>query len=80
MKWKSVTVMYSDIRDFTTIAESLPLNDLVEMLKEYISEMVSAVESTGGTVGDFIGDGIMIFWNRYTRLIDCLGNSQRRTA
>eukprot|EP01050_Picozoa_sp_SAG11_P004195 SAG11_NODE_261_length_11530_cov_8.418861_7_plen_192_part_00 len=60
---KQVTVMFTDIRGFTSLSEQLPLPTVMKVLEEYLTDMVEVIETNGGTVGDFIGDGIMIFWN-----------------
>jgi adenylate cyclase len=54
-----VTVLFSDIKGFTALADSLPVLDLAEMLREYFCEMTQAVFEEGGTLDKFIGDGLM---------------------
>jgi adenylate cyclase len=54
-----VTVLFSDIRSFTTISESMAPRELLDFLNEYFSEMVEAVLFNGGVVDKFIGDAIM---------------------
>jgi len=58
-----VTIMFSDIRGFTSMSETLPLNDLVFLLTLYLSTMTRIVESYGGVVAEILGDGLLIFWN-----------------
>jgi len=55
--------MFSDIANFTTIAETVGLDPLMRMLEEYYSVMSDCILKSDGTVGEFIGDGIMSFWN-----------------
>eukprot|EP00899_Mesostigma_viride_P022907 jgi/Mesvir1/3800/Mv02826-RA.1 len=61
-----VTIMFTDIANFTTISEKVSLHKLMRVMEEYLSEMSAAIEASGGVIGDFIGDGIMAFWNSPT--------------
>jgi class 3 adenylate cyclase len=54
-----VTVLFSDIRNFTTISERLGPHEVVEMLNTYFSRAVEPILEQGGTVDKFIGDAIM---------------------
>jgi adenylate cyclase len=53
------TVMFSDLRDFTPFAESLPADIVIEVLNRYVSEMSDAILDNGGTLVAYMGDGIM---------------------
>jgi adenylate cyclase len=59
---KDLTVMFSDIRSFTTISEALTPNELVLLLNEYLGEMTSIIFHRLGTLDKYIGDAIMAFW------------------
>jgi adenylate cyclase len=53
------TVMFTDLRGFTTFAESLPAARVIEVLNVYLEEMTDAILSHGGTLVSYEGDGIM---------------------
>ncbi len=54
-----VTVLFSDIRGFTTISERLTAHEVVEMLNAYFSRSCEPILQQGGTVNKFIGDAVM---------------------
>jgi adenylate cyclase len=54
-----VTVLFSDIRNFTTISERLSAHEVVEMLNAYFGRACEPILSQGGTVDKFIGDAVM---------------------
>ena len=54
-----VTVLFSDIRNFTTISEKLNPHEVVEMLNAYLSRVCEPILEQGGTVDKFIGDAVM---------------------
>lgn len=56
---KELTVLFSDIRDFTSMSEKMPPEDVVSMLNEYFSVMTEIILRNRGTVDKFVGDGIM---------------------
>jgi adenylate cyclase len=53
------TVMFSDLRGFTSFAESLAPAEVIEVLNKYLSEMSDAILDHGGTLVAYMGDGIM---------------------
>jgi adenylate cyclase len=59
---KSVTVLFSDIRGFTTRTEAADPHALVQQLNEYFNEMVRIVFAHQGTLDKFIGDAVMAHW------------------
>lgn len=59
---RRLTVLFSDIRGFTTISESLQPQSLVKLMNDYLTPMTDIVLNNGGTVDKYMGDAIMAFW------------------
>lgn len=59
---KELTVMFSDIRNFTVLSEKLSPEQLVHFLNEYLTEMTKIILKNKGVVDKYIGDAIMAFW------------------
>jgi adenylate cyclase len=60
---RTVTVLFSDLRGFTSISERLEPEQIAEMLREYLTEMTEIVFKHGGTVDKYIGDCVMALYN-----------------
>lgn len=58
-KYVDASIMFADIRSFTTITESRPPEEIIEMLNEYFALMFDAITNHGGSVNQIIGDGLM---------------------
>ncbi len=54
-----VTIMMSDLRGFTALSEQMYPDDLINMLNHYLGAMTEVIQRYGGTIIEFIGDGIL---------------------
>ncbi len=57
---KNVTIMMSDLRGFTALGAKLPAEELITVLNHYFAAMVAVIQKYGGTVIEFLGDGIFV--------------------
>ena len=60
---REVSILFSDIRGFTTLSESLSPEELVRLLNDYLSPMTRIVMEEKGTLDKFIGDAVMAIYN-----------------
>ncbi|THD47376.1 MAG: adenylate/guanylate cyclase domain-containing protein, partial [Bradyrhizobium sp.] len=60
---RTLTLMFCDIRSFTTLSEGLSAVELTSFLNEYLTPMTDAVLEQLGTIDKYMGDAIMAFWN-----------------
>ncbi|HTY09653.1 MAG TPA: adenylate/guanylate cyclase domain-containing protein [Bacteroidota bacterium] len=61
-KRKEITIMFSDIKSFTTYSSTMTPEEISTTLNEYFEAMTDIVFKYGGTVDKFIGDGLMVFY------------------
>jgi adenylate cyclase len=60
---RELTILFTDLEGFTTLAERLSPAELAEALGAYLHAMTVAIREAGGTIDKFIGDAVMAFWN-----------------
>src|SRR4030095_9620605 len=65
-----VTVLFSAIRGFTTMAEGLSPREVLMMLDDYFGRMSLIVKGHDGVVGKFMGDGLLAYWGVPDKLDD----------
>lgn len=61
-KKSDITVLFSDVRGFTTISEALDAQELADLLNGYLTEMTRIVFRNQGTLDKYIGDAVMALW------------------
>ena len=59
---RDMTVLFSDVRNFTTISEGLAPTELTAMMNAYLTHMTVSIQEDRGTIDKYIGDAIMAFW------------------
>ena len=60
---QEITLVFTDVQGFTTIAEAADPDVLMRQTSRYFSVLTAAFLAEGGTVDKFIGDAVMVFWN-----------------
>ena len=59
---REITILFSDIRNFTTFAEAHVPQEVVALLNEYFGVVVPTIEALGGNINQYIGDGLMVIF------------------
>jgi len=59
---RELSVLFTDIRGFTTISEGLDAAELSDLMDEYLTPMTGIVHDSHGTIDKYIGDAVMAFW------------------
>lgn len=59
---REMTVMFIDLKGFTSISEILPPDDLITMINKFFGHMTEAVSANKGVVDKFMGDAVMAYW------------------
>ena len=60
---RTLTVMFSDIRNFTSICENLSPDEIIRLMNDFLTPMSERIMRNRGTIDKYIGDAIMAFWN-----------------
>jgi adenylate cyclase len=60
---KLITIMFCDIRGFTTLSEGLSAGELGQLINDFLTPMTEIITEHQGTIDKYIGDCIMAFWN-----------------
>ncbi|MDR1885171.1 MAG: adenylate/guanylate cyclase domain-containing protein [Synergistaceae bacterium] len=67
---RDISVLFTDLRGFTSLTEKMPPKQVVAMLGSYFTPMTSIVRNSMGTLDKFVGDALMAFWNAPTDVPD----------
>jgi adenylate cyclase len=67
---QEITVLFTDVQGFTSIAESADPDTLMRQTSRYFTALTEVFLAEGGTVDKFIGDAVMVFWNAPNRQFD----------
>jgi adenylate cyclase len=59
---REMTVLFSDVRDFTSISENLDAKELSAMMNAYLTQQTAIIQQYRGTIDKYIGDAVMAFW------------------
>ncbi|MDX1498608.1 MAG: adenylate/guanylate cyclase domain-containing protein [Woeseiaceae bacterium] len=59
---REMSVLFSDVRGFTTISEGLDANELTRMMNEFLTPFTRAIQEQRGTIDKYMGDCVMAFW------------------
>ena len=74
---REITLLMSDLRGFTALAERLEANEVVALLNHYFTVMVERIKRCGGTIDEFIGDAILVFFGAPVAMEDAARRAVR---
>lgn len=81
---RTVSVMFTDLRDFTTLSESMAADQVARQLNEYFPMMVEAVQQHRGIINDFIGDAVMAVYgapmDNFEHALDAVRTARKMQA
>lgn len=66
---RELSILFSDLRGFTALSESLSPEELTSLLNAYLTKMSAVILHNNGTIDKYIGDAIMAFWNAPLTLV-----------
>jgi len=59
---RNMSVLFSDVRGFTTISETLEARELTQLMNEFLTPITRVIQSHRGTIDKYMGDAVMAFW------------------
>ncbi|MGJ8670723.1 MAG: CHASE2 domain-containing protein [Oceanococcus sp.] len=59
---REMTVLFSDVRDFTSISEKLDPEELTNLMNEFLTPLTQVIHTNRGTIDKYMGDAVMAFW------------------
>ena len=74
---REMTVLFSDVRGFTTISEGLDPKQLSQLMNEFLTPMTHVIHHNRGTIDKYMGDAIMAFWGAPLKDPDHAGHAMR---
>lgn len=78
-KISEMIIMFADIRNFTSLTESISAKEIFTVLNEYLTSVTAAIHQNGGTIDKFMGDGIMaIFPNNADKALNAVVQMQQQ--
>jgi class 3 adenylate cyclase len=77
---RELTIMFTDIRAFSTLAEKMRPAEIAELLNRHFDLLAGCIEAEGGTVDKYIGDCIMAFWGAPDEMTDHAARALRAAA
>jgi class 3 adenylate cyclase len=77
---RELTIMFTDIRAFSTLAEKMRPWEIAELLNRHFDLLAGCIEAEGGTVDKYIGDCIMAFWGAPEEMADHAARALRAAA
>ncbi len=74
---RDMSVLFSDVRGFTTISEGLGARELTQLMNEFLTPITAVIHRHRGTIDKYMGDAVMAFWGAPLPDADHAGNAVR---